>query len=78
MTGLHVCSTRMLAFDAVVYRMCLYILLQDRASFPLILFILNQSRVSFFSFFVHPQMAEDLIETYSMFSHALVSFSIGE
>lgn len=32
----------------------------------------------FFSFFLHPQMAEDLIETYSMFSHALVSFSIGE
>ncbi|XP_020495045.1 TLC domain-containing protein 2 [Labrus bergylta] len=28
-------------------------------------------------FFRHPQMAEDLIETYSMFSHALVSFSIG-
>lgn len=30
------------------------------------------------SFYLHPQMAEDLIETYSMFSHALVSFSIGE
>ncbi|XP_028320592.1 TLC domain-containing protein 2 [Gouania willdenowi] len=28
-------------------------------------------------FFVQPQMAEDLIETHSMFSHALVSFSIG-
>ncbi|XP_060928880.1 TLC domain-containing protein 2 [Limanda limanda] len=28
-------------------------------------------------FFRHPQMAEDLIETYSVFSHALVSFSIG-
>lgn len=28
-------------------------------------------------FFLHPQMAEDLIETHSMFSHALVSFSIG-
>lgn len=30
------------------------------------------------SFFLHPQMAEDLIETFSAFSHALVSFSIGE
>lgn len=30
------------------------------------------------SFFLQPQMAEDLIETYSVFSHALVSFSIGE
>ncbi|XP_013860645.1 TLC domain-containing protein 2 [Austrofundulus limnaeus] len=29
-------------------------------------------------FFFQPQMAEDLIETYSVFSHALVSFSIGE
>lgn len=28
-------------------------------------------------FFVHPQMAEDLIETHSVFSHALVSLSIG-
>ncbi|KAM8854368.1 TLC domain-containing protein 2 [Synchiropus picturatus] len=28
-------------------------------------------------FFLHPEMAEDLIETYSAFSHALVSFSIG-
>lgn len=28
-------------------------------------------------FFLHPQMAEDLIETHSVFSHALVSFSIG-
>ncbi|XP_029965282.1 TLC domain-containing protein 2 [Salarias fasciatus] len=28
-------------------------------------------------FFIHPQMAEDLIETHSVFSHALVSFSIG-
>lgn len=28
-------------------------------------------------FFLHPQMAEDLIETFSVFSHALVSFSIG-
>ncbi|KAM4742499.1 TLC domain-containing protein 2 [Anableps anableps] len=28
-------------------------------------------------FFRHPQMAEDLIETHSVFSHALVSFSIG-
>ncbi|XP_047450806.1 TLC domain-containing protein 2 [Mugil cephalus] len=28
-------------------------------------------------FFVQPQMAEDLIETHSVFSHALVSFSIG-
>ncbi|KAK7882099.1 hypothetical protein WMY93_028273 [Mugilogobius chulae] len=28
-------------------------------------------------FFRHPQMAEDLIETFSVFSHALVSFSIG-
>ncbi|XP_005801099.1 TLC domain-containing protein 2 [Xiphophorus maculatus] len=28
-------------------------------------------------FFRHPQMAEDLIETYSVFSHALVSLSIG-
>ncbi|XP_019943958.1 TLC domain-containing protein 2 [Paralichthys olivaceus] len=28
-------------------------------------------------FFRHPQMAEDLIDTYSAFSHALVSFSIG-
>ncbi|XP_029026356.1 TLC domain-containing protein 2-like [Betta splendens] len=28
-------------------------------------------------FFLYPQMAEDLIETFSMFSHALVSFSIG-
>lgn len=28
-------------------------------------------------FFVHPQMAEDLIKTHSVFSHALVSFSIG-
>ncbi|KAM9801377.1 TLC domain-containing protein 2 [Neosynchiropus ocellatus] len=28
-------------------------------------------------FFLHPEMAEDLIETYSVFSHALVSFSIG-
>lgn len=30
------------------------------------------------SFFLHPRMAEDLIETHSVFSHALVSFSIGE
>lgn len=30
------------------------------------------------SFFLHPEMAEDLIETHSVFSHALVSFSIGE
>uniref|UniRef100_A0A4W5LBC7 Uncharacterized protein n=1 Tax=Hucho hucho TaxID=62062 RepID=A0A4W5LBC7_9TELE len=29
-------------------------------------------------FFVHPQMAEDLIGTHSVFSHALVSVSIGE
>ncbi|CAL8335207.1 unnamed protein product [Boreogadus saida] len=28
-------------------------------------------------FFLHPQMAEDLIETHSVFSHALVSVSIG-
>ncbi|XP_029923068.1 TLC domain-containing protein 2 [Myripristis murdjan] len=28
-------------------------------------------------FFLHPQMAEDLIETHSAFSHALVSVSIG-
>ncbi|XP_034557282.1 TLC domain-containing protein 2 [Notolabrus celidotus] len=28
-------------------------------------------------FFRHPEMAEDLIETFSVFSHALVSFSIG-
>ncbi|ROK28223.1 TLC domain-containing protein 2 [Anabarilius grahami] len=28
-------------------------------------------------FCMHPQMAEDLIETYSVFSHALVSLSIG-
>ncbi|XP_074498037.1 TLC domain-containing protein 2 [Sebastes fasciatus] len=28
-------------------------------------------------FFLHPRMAEDLIETHSVFSHALVSFSIG-
>ncbi|KAM4627156.1 TLC domain-containing protein 2 [Polymixia lowei] len=28
-------------------------------------------------FFLHPQMAEDLIETHSVFSHALVSLSIG-
>lgn len=28
-------------------------------------------------FFLQPQMAEDLIETHSAFSHALVSFSIG-
>lgn len=28
-------------------------------------------------FFIHPQMAEDLIETHSVFSHALVSLSIG-
>uniref|UniRef100_A0A3Q3IKG7 TLC domain-containing protein n=1 Tax=Monopterus albus TaxID=43700 RepID=A0A3Q3IKG7_MONAL len=28
-------------------------------------------------FFLHPQMAEDLIETHSVFSHVLVSFSIG-
>ncbi|XP_050984558.1 TLC domain-containing protein 2 [Labeo rohita] len=28
-------------------------------------------------FCIHPQMAEDLIETYSVFSHALVSVSIG-
>ncbi|XP_069545872.1 TLC domain-containing protein 2 [Brachyistius frenatus] len=28
-------------------------------------------------FFLHPQMAEDLIKTHSVFSHALVSFSIG-
>ncbi|XP_075994792.1 TLC domain-containing protein 2 [Genypterus blacodes] len=28
-------------------------------------------------FFVHPQMAEDLIETHSVFSHALVCVSIG-
>ncbi|KAM9318499.1 TLC domain-containing protein 2 [Pholidichthys leucotaenia] len=28
-------------------------------------------------FFVHPQMAEDLIETHSVFSHVLVSLSIG-
>ncbi|KAM6933142.1 TLC domain-containing protein 2 [Xenentodon cancila] len=28
-------------------------------------------------FFLQPQMAEDLIETHSVFSHALVSFSIG-
>ncbi|XP_008307922.1 TLC domain-containing protein 2 [Cynoglossus semilaevis] len=28
-------------------------------------------------FFLHPEMAEDLIETHSVFSHALVSFSIG-
>ncbi|KAL7400414.1 hypothetical protein ABVT39_011996 [Epinephelus coioides] len=28
-------------------------------------------------FFLHPQMAEDLIETHSVFSHSLVSFSIG-
>ncbi|KAM9812727.1 TLC domain-containing protein 2 [Syngnathus typhle] len=28
-------------------------------------------------FFVQPEMAEDLIETHSVFSHALVSFSIG-
>ncbi|XP_034024628.1 TLC domain-containing protein 2-like [Thalassophryne amazonica] len=28
-------------------------------------------------FFLHPQMAEDLIETHSVFSHMLVSFSIG-
>ncbi|KAF7219008.1 TLC domain-containing protein 2 [Nothobranchius furzeri] len=30
-----------------------------------------------FCFFLQPQMAEDLIETFSVFSHALVSFSIG-
>ncbi|XP_076832129.1 TLC domain-containing protein 2 [Brachyhypopomus gauderio] len=28
-------------------------------------------------FYMHPQMAEDLIETHSVFSHALVSVSIG-
>ncbi|KAI1902863.1 hypothetical protein AGOR_G00020660 [Albula goreensis] len=28
-------------------------------------------------FYLHPQMAEDLISTHSMFSHALVSVSIG-
>ncbi|XP_030634485.1 TLC domain-containing protein 2 [Chanos chanos] len=28
-------------------------------------------------FYLHPQMAEDLIETHSVFSHALVSVSIG-
>ncbi|XP_056297435.1 TLC domain-containing protein 2 [Pseudoliparis swirei] len=28
-------------------------------------------------FFLHPKMAEDLIETHSVFSHSLVSFSIG-
>ncbi|XP_061684135.1 TLC domain-containing protein 2 [Syngnathoides biaculeatus] len=28
-------------------------------------------------FFLQPEMAEDLIETHSVFSHALVSFSIG-
>ncbi|KAL2096129.1 hypothetical protein ACEWY4_008277 [Coilia grayii] len=28
-------------------------------------------------FYLHPQMAEDLIATYSVFSHALVSVSIG-
>lgn len=35
-------------------------------------------KMLYYSFYLHPRMAEDLIATHSVFSHALVSVSIGK